>query len=175
LFAQAIHAGLDQGAAAQKAGYAGSQAHASRLMRDKVVQAELARLRTVSEAEAVATRDEILKVLTKHLRASVADFVTVAGGVDLAAAKEAGKLDALQGVQVSEHNGENGISTNVRVELHSVQGAADRLARMLGYNAPEKVEHKVELRRVEEMTLEELEAEAKRFGIPLPRRTSKKS
>lgn len=149
-FAQAVFAGSNQRTAARKAGYKGTDSQASNLMKDAVVQAEIERLRKAHEAGAVATRDEILQLLTEHLRADMDDFLNAHGMLDLKKAKKRGKLGLIKKYRLTKEG--------LGVELHSVQGAADRLADLLGWKAPQKHQHS--FTPVEQMSMDELRKEA---------------
>lgn len=165
-FAQGIFAGATQWEAARAAGYKGSektlQECASRLMKDPVVQKELELLNTLGRSKAIATRDEALQILTGHLRGGLDPFIDENGNIDIAQAREAGKLHLLESYQKTETTGETVYTASVKVKLHSVQGAVDRLAKLLGWNEPEKHEHTVNVRS---MSDQELQAEAKRLGL----------
>jgi len=150
-FAQAVFAGKTQAQAARAAGCApgaGLEAQASRLMHDPEVVAEIDRLRKEHEAKAVATRQEILETLTRHLRGDLSQFVDAKGRVSLQKALRAKQFAQLESLNITVDG--------IKLKLHSVQGAAERLARLLGLNAPEKINL---TRAVESMTEAELMAE----------------
>lgn len=156
-FAHAVFAGLEQQAAARKAGFKngpGLQAQASRLARDPEVVLELERLRSEHEAKAVASREEVLQVLTRHLRGDLSQLMTKDGKISLKKALKAGAIVGLESIGISKDG--------IRFKLHSVQGAAERLARLQGYDKPVKIEL---TRSVESMTEAELLAELAKLGV----------
>lgn len=165
-FAQGVFAGMDAYAAAKAAGYRGNkktlQECASRLMKDAVVTAELAALNAAARDDSQATRDEAIKVLTEHLRANVDDFIDDDGMIDLCAAREKGKLHLIEKVTRKKADTKHGTSENVSVSFYSKHGAIDRLAKLLGWNEPEKHEHNVHVSQLSDV---ELKALAAKYGI----------
>ncbi|MBE7465313.1 MAG: hypothetical protein HS116_17685 [Planctomycetes bacterium] len=73
---------------------------------------------------------------------------------------EDGKTHLIQSLDAVELPGPEG-ARKIRVRLEDRQAAADRIARLMGYNAPEKHEHEAKGRPIESMSDEELEAAAR--------------
>lgn len=176
-FAQGICAGLNQREAARQAGYKGSDqaldVTASKAMRHPWVQAKLAELRERADDAAVATRDELLQGLTADWRRDLGPYMRFneAGayaGLDLARLRADGKahwIEEIEAIDVNLGTAKEPIpAQRVKVKLASRHGAADRLAKLLGLNAPEKHQHQHEYPGIgtkppEEMTPAELDAE----------------
>jgi hypothetical protein len=163
-FAQAVYAGLSQRDAAVRAGCKpgrGLDAQASKLARDAVVVAELARLHGQAAEKAAADRAELVGKLTEHFRADIGDFVKVVNGVptlDFARLRKKKKTHLIESIEVTDKG-------SVKFKMHSVHGAADRLAKLLGLNAPEKNINMNVGNDAKGMSEAELLAEAKRLGI----------
>lgn len=174
-FAQGVFAGKTQRQAARDAGYRGSDAsvdsQASQLMATAEVQGEIARLGAAGDRKAVAAREEVLALLTDLMRADLTDFVTTkevvafpdlksgpgspvepfkSTGIDLAKAQEAKKLGLLASVKIAADGA-------ITIKMPDRLGAIDRLAKLQGWFAPDKLEHS--FRPVEQMSRAELEAE----------------
>lgn len=150
-FVHAVARGLTGPEAAREAGYTGQpeslRKAAYRLRKNPVVQAELARIRQEDRGRALARRREVLEVLTRQLRATLADCFDVQeagtkGKVRRLVVNEARALAVCEKVRRDPSTGKI-----VSLELPSVQGAVDRLARLLGWFPTEKhqVEHNLDL------------------------------
>jgi hypothetical protein len=178
-FAQAVFAGKTQKQAALWAGYKagpGLEALASKLMKDAIVDAELARLRQAGADKAVADQAEVERLLTEQIRGDVSDFVTIekyvhkdlngkptgevswVPKIDIKKASKQGKLHLLAGFEITEKGA-------VKFKMADVQGAIDRLARMKGWYKAEKHEVTHSVAPAEKLSDAELLAEAKRYGI----------
>ncbi len=178
-FAQAVFAGKTQRQAAKVAGYKGKRgsvdAQASKLMADPIVAAEVEVLQEKARTSAVATRDEVLELLTRQLRADPGAMLAKIAQVDqygnprldssgkallmdvieLAKARKAGLLEVADGIEIDKDN-------CVKISFPSKHGAIDRLAKLEGWNAPDKHQHEHKLRPAMEMTDAELIAECKK-------------
>ncbi|HLD89467.1 MAG TPA: terminase small subunit [Patescibacteria group bacterium] len=118
--------------AAIRAGYAVKSARvtASQLLTKPNIQAELERLRKQSESDAIATHDEVCRMLTNVIRCKLAHYVRPDGSV---------KLEDLTSPGVQEVTIEDTpAGQRVRVKLRDPVGAAHELANMRGYHAAEK-------------------------------------
>lgn len=164
-FAQAVYAGSDQREAAVAAGYAdgpGAKAQASKLMRDRVVRDELARLNARGAAAAHATRDEFMGQMTAIVRVNPEDFVKLGAAgpqIDLEKARRAGALKHIAGLSIRTDE----FGPHTKIEWVDKLSAWDRLAKLMGWYAPEKHEHKIE--GLAELSDEELLRKAKELGI----------
>lgn len=157
-FSQGIHAGLKQTEAARQAGYQCTgkslEQVASRLMKHPEVQAHLAKLRAAGDAKAIADREELLKGLTADWRRDLGPYMrfTEEGlyrGLDLKKLVADGKghwieelifeeskiLEAAAGPDAEPFQVP---AQKVKVKFTSRHGAADRIAKLLGLNAPDK-------------------------------------
>jgi len=171
-FTQALVAGQSQREAALAAGYKdgpGLDGIASRLMKHPDVVAHLAKLREQSDAKAVATREELLEGLTADWRRDLGPYMRFdeAGGyagLDLAALKRDGKahwIEEIEAVDVNLGTAKEPIpAQRIKVKLASRHGAADRIAKLLGLNAPKKIEATVQ-QNLAGLSDEELKARVK--------------
>lgn len=169
-FAQGVYAGLTQKEAAVKAGYSagpGLEAAASKLMKDPVVQGELEKLRAAGAKRAELTREEAIRILEEQARIDPQDFISILEvdqeledgrkrrlllpHLDLEKARKAGKLHLLAGFETTDKGG-------VKIKWHDSMAAIDRLAKLQGWNAPEKKQVTV-ASDLSSMTEAELEAE----------------
>lgn len=153
-FAQGVFRGLAAVEAAVAAGYSRSYANASKLLRHPDVVATLKKLGEKAESEAILTVQEAQRILTDQARGVPKDAMSGAG-VNIETLKAAGKLHQITGVTI----GPNGVT----VRLADSQGAIGMLAKMKGWNAAEKHEHKVD--NLAELSDLALQAEAKKLGI----------
>jgi phage terminase small subunit len=183
-FTQALFAGLSQKEAALRAGYKdgpGIEATASKLAKDKEVRAELARLQGVGTVAAIAEREEALRLLTEQMRGDLSEFIGFHDAVirdaqgeimkgidgqplmervpriDIEKAMKAGKIHLISAFEITDKG-------NIKVKLPDVQGAIDRLAKLLGWNLPDKVDIK-HSGAPASLADAELLAEAKKYGI----------
>lgn len=165
-FAQGVFSGKTQRQAAKDAGYKGKPAnvdtHASRLMVDPVVAAEVDVLQERGRASAIATRDEVMQLLTAQMRANVDDLLKTMGDedrpftrIDLEKARKAGLLGLAESVEIDKDG-------CIKVSFPGKHGAIDRLAKMLSWFAPEKLLHEHRLRPAAELPDIELMAEYKK-------------
>ena len=165
-FAHGLFEGRSQAEAARSAGYKGSakslDSVASRLTHHPEVCAELERLRASHAADAVASREELLRRHTEAVRFDLGPYLLFDEqgrclGLDVKRMLEDGKTHLIQSLDAVGLPGKMG-AHKIRLKLEDRQGAADRIARLMGYNAPEKHHHEVKDRPVEEMSEVELEA-----------------
>lgn len=167
-FSRALFAGQSQRDAAITAGYKagrGLAGVASRLAKDPAVIAELAKLRQSHESAACLQRDEALRILTDHARGSMADFVSAEAGepsIDLNTASANGKLRLIGKLRIKPSSEDD--PGSVEIQLHDPQSAIDRIAKMQGWYAPEKIEVTDPL---DNMSDEELAAELQRLNAKL--------
>jgi phage terminase small subunit len=140
-FARALACGATATEAAVIAGYKRSHALASKLSRHPAVQAELARMNAQADAAAIAERREVLELLTAQLRFSLEEVVRIGPkghvAIDLSRAQAAHRLHLLAGLRV--RNVEGGVEVNVKT--HDKLGITDRLCRMCGWAAADRIEH----------------------------------
>lgn len=166
-FADLVFGGATGPKAAAACGYGGSSQAlrnaASRLMKRAGVKKRLEELRAASAEKAHATLDEALTILTEQLRGdlgpylkSVEEELIPGSGVkfqtwaiDIEKMKQDGKTHLLAGVEITDKG-------TIRVKTYDKQGAIDRLAKLFGWNKPEKVDHGGTIAVVQEMTQEEL-------------------
>jgi len=160
-FAQGIHAGLTQREAARNAGYKGSDKNLDtmtpRLMRHADVQAHLARLREKEDNRAVASREELLALHTEAVRLDLGPYMLFDDlgryiGLNMKQMMLDGKtrlINCIEGVEtqgaakITEESVEHLPALKVKVKLDEKQGASDRIAKMMGYNAPKKMDHTI--------------------------------
>lgn len=194
-FCQYIHAGQNQREAARSAGYTGTDkslnVKGAKLMKHPDVVAHLAKLRERGDAEAVATRDELLKGLTADWRRDLGPYMRFdAAGrfshFDLEALNKDGKTHWIEELTYEEYKGGAALASppaagdpvapeparRVKVKLVARHGAADRLAKLLGMNAPERHQHQHEYPGIgtkdpAEMTPAERAAERKALAAKL--------
>ena len=143
-FARAVAAGESQTAAAVAAGYSKvcARVKGSKLMRDAVVQGELARAREADAAKWAGVREKALGRLVEALEAKASDYVVVAsdGAARIDVKKALKTLDRLVGVKVKPRMMGGEATDEVEIELPDKLAVIDRLAKLLGWNAPEKHE-----------------------------------
>ena len=121
--------------AAERAGYKNARRQGSRLLTKADVAAEVRRLADKAETAAIVSREEACEILSSIARAAVVDYETHDGLIDIAL----GDRHAVQEVtQVACDKEGNPI---VKFKLASKIQALDRLAKMLGWDAPTKLEH----------------------------------
>ena len=174
-FADLVHGGAAGPDAAAKCGYTGSRQSlsraATRLMQRPEVVARLAALRAASASAAIAAKDEALRSLTEQLRFDLGPYIIFSEAgeylrLDIEKLKKDGKTGLLHSIDVTKQTvgttpGEEVIwETRTKLKLHDKHGAIDRLAKMLGWNAPEKVVHTGTL-DVQGMTTEEVQKRAR--------------
>lgn len=121
---------------------------ACNLLKHAFVQKRLAELKAKHETKTVLQRDEALLLLTRQARFDARDFVTfvpvldvltgkptkqLAPVLDLKKAEAAGVLDLLEGFEITDKGG-------LRVKWPDRVAAIDRIGKIVGWNAPEKVE-----------------------------------
>ena len=122
--------------AAIRAGYKHPDVQGPRLLGHVGVQAELQRLREKAENNAVMKFDEACEILTGIARSCLVEYMDgKTGAIDI----RQGNHHAVQEVtQVSCDKDGNPI---VKIKLNSKVQAIDRLAKMLGWDAPTRLEH----------------------------------
>ena len=106
--------------AAKRAGYSSKTAYSigSENLTKPEIKAEIDR----RLSEAAMSADEVLARLADHARSSLADFMTDEGALDLAKAREAGKLHLLKKIRWDK-DGE------LAIELHDPQTALVHIGR----------------------------------------------
>ncbi len=170
-FAQAIWQGMGQREAARAAGYKGSDrnldAYASKMAKHGDVQTELARLREMARGETVrvAEKGDVLGVLTAQAIGGIGRYLRFDDegkftGVDLARIQQDGAMHLLHGLEFDAETGQPR-----RFKFASSQGAIDRLAKLLGWNAPKKHEVRHSDKDLKELSDAELHAYAKKLGV----------
>lgn len=121
--------------AALRAGYKQPQSQGPRLLKNVAVLEAVNRLTIKAENSAVMEREEACKILTSIARAALVDYEHENGLIDI----HNGDRHAVQEVtQVACDKEGNPI---VKIKLASKIQALDRLAKMLGWDAPTKLEH----------------------------------
>jgi phage terminase small subunit len=180
-YGQGLAANLTQRAAALAAGYRecpSLDALASKLAKHPEVQAEIARCQAASRAKAVAKRRRALEILTQQLEFDLGPYIeeyeapvlTLTGQalgadgkpmmqkklrIDVKKIKEDKKAHLLAGLEIRKDG-------SIKFNLHDKQGAIDRLAKLRGWNKPEKVQHSGSVglgRDPAQMTQAEIDAE----------------
>lgn len=150
-YARLVFEGYEQTEALRKIGETGSQqklhVKGSRWRRSKIVEDEIQRLRDEAGKKAIITREECIKILADHARGSLGHFIKAGENgdfyFDLDEARSQNKMHLLEQVELEEFyvkGAQSGLVKIKKFKLHSVQGAIDRLAKLEGWNAPEKVE-----------------------------------
>jgi phage terminase small subunit len=178
-FAMGLAKGLSGPEAALQAGYSGKnretlQATAGKLVKHPVVVAELERLRGQAEAATHASREEALRKLTVFLRFDPETLLNPDGTLNLPAAKAAGVLGLLEGLEVVEEQREvegQGVVTTRRakVKFPDRLGTIDRLAKLCGWNAAEKHQHELTgLAGLEKLLSGLSDAEVEQLKTPPP-------
>ena len=136
-FARLVAAGTPAADAARQVGYHGSRevlrVHGSRMLRRPLVQAELHRFREKADVKAVASREELLSVLTGHVRANLRDCFSPGPNGRLV-------FDAERALRLGRRVKLDKDGQPVEVELHSVQHAAELLARLTGVEPPRRLD-----------------------------------
>lgn len=107
-------------------------AQASRLLSKVNIQAEIARLQAEATTDAVLTHRETLEILTRIARANFADFITADGRIDLAAVRSA-RPEGLVSLDVLSDG-------SMRLRLADRVKAIERLAKLLGWDSPARVQ-----------------------------------
>lgn len=180
-FARGIFEGKSQRDAALAAGYKPGphlDGTASKLCDHADVKEKLAELRAAADEAALVSRARVLAILSQQIeglqgymqyaerpigpeppegQADERPRARVLIGVDIEKLEREGKLHLIEGVKFSNDG-------RPEIRLATTQGAIDRLAKLLGWNKPEKHQH--EHRHAEigtkdpaEMTKEEIDAE----------------
>jgi phage terminase small subunit len=89
-----------------------------------------------------ATADEVLAVLTSHLRSDISDFLDDNGLIDIQRARAGKKLRVVKRIKqhttrISKTDGEDIEYHDIDIELYDAQSAADKLGKALGVFASE--------------------------------------
>ncbi len=129
--------------AAIRAGYrkSGARVTASRLLTKSNIQRKIAEFQQKAQSAAIMTLEEALEVLSQIARGRVADYIDADGRLDLQAIATANP-SAIQAIEVTETKGGKGRSVEVtKFRLRDPQGAIERIAKMLGWDKPDKHEH----------------------------------
>lgn len=116
--------------AARRAGYTGAANIVGPRLLSNVGIKQAVEIRI---AETVMSADEVLLRLADMARATLADFVSDAGEIDMKAAKRAGKLHLVKSYTVTDKGGQ-------RIELHDAQAALALIGRQHKLFV-DKVEH----------------------------------
>jgi phage terminase small subunit len=145
LFIQCYLANGHHGAnAALEAGYAKSNARgqASRLLTDARVQKRITELNSVTAHHLGITRAEIMRRLNNQSGFDVRKLYLKDGDlkriIDLDDATAAG----IAGIEVTSIL--EGMGKVTKIKIRDTRAATDSLNKMLGWNAPEKVDHTIE-------------------------------
>lgn len=107
---------------------------ASLMLKRPEVAARVRELRAQVDKENVATLEETLGVMTRVLRCSVTDVMRPDGSVDVKKLRKC--RQELE--QITFEDTPNG-GSRVRVKFRDPVGAADRLAKLQGWDKPQKV------------------------------------
>ena len=106
---------------------------ASHLLADPKVYARVKELRAKAESAAVATRQEVLEVLTRIVRCSPSDLLSPDGTIDL------DKLRTYR-QEVGEITVEDTpLGRRHKVKMRDVVAAADRMAKLQGWDQPQRI------------------------------------
>lgn len=98
------------------------------------VSRRVAELRAAAESAAVATRQEILEVLTRVVRACPADVLDAEGCVDLE------RLRALRQEVQEVVVEDTPVGRRYKVKLRDAIAAADRIAKLEGWDKPQRLD-----------------------------------
>jgi phage terminase small subunit len=107
--------------------------HASRLLARGNIRAIIQTLRERSQSAAVATRQEVLELLTRVIRACPTDLLDEHGYIDLK------KLKACRQELAALDIEDTAIGHKYKAKFLDPLKAADQLAKLQGWNAPEKI------------------------------------
>lgn len=110
------------------------ETHASALLATGKVQARVAELRARAESAAVATRQEVLAALTRIIRACPTDLLDECGCIDMTRLRAC--RQEIQEVTVED----TPAGRRHKVKLRDVVAAADRLAKLQGWDQPSRVD-----------------------------------
>lgn len=186
-FARGIFEGKTQREAALAAGYRDCRSlddTASKIAKHPDVLAKLAELNAAADEKAIVTRDELLRGLSEDYRRDLGPYMlfTETGryaGLDLKRLKDDGKahwIDEIESVELNLGTAEAPVpAERVWTKLVSKHAAADRLAKLLGLNAPDQatVRHEypgIGTKDPAEMSADEIEAERKKLTEEMKRR-----
>lgn len=128
----------NQARAAIKAGYSKKTAHvqACVLLKNPKIQAEFDRLRDRAQTKAIMEYQEACEILTAIARSNVSDYIGKRSGkIELHAGDPRALLEAVQ----RQDGRRNPI---LKFKLNSKVGAIERLAKLKGWDAPERHETK---------------------------------
>lgn len=154
-FAQAVVRGLNDCQAYKAAGYKGKPARLAYIVANaKDVQARIAELNERASRKAVMTKQEALESLTRVARASQEFFVRFGRVSPRGITIDAADLDrnpemkaAVREFVINEHDG------RVTVKLHAFDEMIAKLAKLEGWEAPQKVDV---MRSLDEMSDDQL-------------------
>ena len=169
-FAQAIFAGNSAAEAAREAGYAetGARQEGHRLLTNADIQNRIAELFKKSENAAIMSKQELAEMYTRMLKTLHADFLTMsADGVwfhDIGPEtlhQEALKKVKTRIISESHGRGEHKVIQEKQfdeIELESKVSVGQALAKLMGYNEPDKYDLKA---KVESEALQEVATDLK--------------
>jgi len=151
-FAQAIFKGNSASEAARLAGYSdkGAGVEGHRLLKNAKIQARVQELFEKAENKAIMSKQELAEMYTRMLRTLHSDFLTMsADGVwfhDIG--PETLRQEALKKVKTrvttDKGSGETIFEKQFdEIELESKVSVGQALAKLMGYDSPEKLEHEV--------------------------------
>lgn len=119
----------------------------ARLLRREDVRAYVAELRAQARLDAIASHTEVCEAMTRLLRANLRDFVDADGELLPGALDDPEAGLAVECIEASERSDREGNRTVTRrIRLPDRIRAAERLARLRGYDSAERVEHTGEVR-----------------------------
>ena len=122
LFVEEYLRGWNANEAARRAGYGTPEKAAPRVLHRPSVQAAI-RQRI---SEKAMSADEVLLRLAEMARGDMGDFLTDGGSINIAKAREAGKLHLVKSFT------EAGDKSGARIELYDAQAALEKVGKALG-------------------------------------------
>lgn len=114
------------------------QSRASKLRKRRDISARIDELLQKMEDETIATRDEVAGALSRMVLARPSDLLDDRGQVDMAKIKKAGP--ELSGVEIETSYGAMGTTTRVKVKHRDAVAAAALLSKIMGWEAPQRVQ-----------------------------------
>lgn len=123
-----------------KSSYEAAMVSASELLRNPNISAAID-----ERKDAVLLQfDESMKILSNHARGDLGDFIDDYGGIDITAARQAGRTGLLKKVEsrvvrVNE-KGKDTETITTRVELHDPQSAIEKILKVQGKIKPDTYE-----------------------------------
>jgi phage terminase small subunit len=133
--------------AAIRAGYSPKSANviAAENLAKPSIQAELSSILNKAEASAILTYEQACEILTRKAMGTLADYRTANGAIDEEALRTRNP-EAVQSVDMFQLGDGDVPATITKLRLCDSIRAVELLAKLRGWNAPEKHEHAVVFR-----------------------------